>query len=67
MSFLDVRNQAGNCRLNFTDFKTKNTVLVMHLTIENSKKAKNEVLSDLKGRSEVRIKHFKVKITRAWG
>ena len=39
VSALDVRNQVGTCHLKLTDFKIKNTVLV----IEISKEATNNV------------------------
>ena len=59
VSYLDVRNQAANCRLKFSGFKWKNTVLVIYEEIEKSKESTNKVFRDLKARNKVRMTHFK--------
>ena len=60
MSFVDVRNPVGNCRLKLAGFFLKNTVLVMYLKIEE---ATNKVFRNLKARKKLQMKHFKVKMT----
>lgn len=66
MSYLDVRNQLPNCRLQFRGFKIKNTILSMFLKIENSHEAISKEFRDLKARSKVGMKHFKVKLAAVW-
>ena len=63
VSYLDVRNQVANFRWTFRAFKIKNTVFVICLKIGNDNEATKMEFSDLKARSKVRMKHFKVKMT----
>ena len=63
MSYLDVRNQLPNCRLQFRGFKIKNTILSMLLKIENSHEAISKEFRNLKARSKVGMKHFHFKMT----
>ena len=67
MGFLDVRNQVGNWESNFTGFKRNDTVFVMHSKTKICKEAINKVFRDIKERSKVRMKYFKVKMTGACG
>ena len=39
----------------------------MYSRIENSKEATNKVFTDLKEKSKVRMKYFKIKMTRTCG
>ena len=64
MSYLDVRNEVANYSLEFRQFKRKNTVLVIYSMIENRKEAINNRFKDLKARSKIQMKRFKVKLTR---
>ena len=64
MSYLDVRNEVANYSLEFRRFKRKNTVLVIYSMIENRKEAINNRFKDLKARSKIQMKRFKVKLTR---
>ena len=52
LSYLDVRNEVANFRLNFRGVKIKNMVLVMYKEIENSKETINRVFRDTKARSK---------------
>ena len=63
VSYLDVRNQVANFRWTLRAFKIKNTVFVICLKIGNDNEATKMEFSDLKARSKVRMKHFKVKMT----
>ena len=57
------RNQVGNCRWKFTAFERKNTVFVFYFKIEDCNETIDQKFSDLKAKSNVRMKHFKDKTT----